>query len=89
MGWFVDANLSAGFGWRPSRFASDLLGLGTGWARPSDRALRHQYTEEVFYRFHLTENLALTPDVQLVCNPALNPSEDFVWALGFRMRVAF
>jgi porin len=43
----------------------------------------------VFYRFHLTEHLALTPDVQLVCNPALNPSEDFVWALGFRMRVAF
>jgi hypothetical protein len=89
VGWFTDANLSAGFGWRPTGFPSDLFGIGTGWSRPSDRTLREQWTEEVFYRFHLTENLALTPDVQLVRHPALQFTEDYVWALGFRTRVSF
>ena len=44
---------------------------------------------EAFYRFTVTDNLALTPDVQLVRHPALNPGEDVLWALGFRARVTF
>lgn len=47
-GWFVDQNLSGGLGWRPTRFPSDLFGIGTGWAHPTNRALPNQYTEEVF-----------------------------------------
>jgi hypothetical protein len=36
-----------------------------GWARPTNRPLfRSQYTLEVFYRFMLTPNFAITPDLQ-------------------------
>ncbi|HEY2165198.1 MAG TPA: carbohydrate porin, partial [Gemmatimonadaceae bacterium] len=89
VGFFTDANLSAGFGWRPPRYPSDLFGFGSGWVRPSNRALREQQTHEMFYRFHLTDNLALSPDVQLVLNPAVNPTEELIWLLGFRTRVTF
>lgn len=88
-GWITDANISAGFGWRPAHFTSDLLGMGAGWVRPSDRILRQQYTGEVFYRYTLTQNLALTPDLQFVQHPAINPAEDALLVLGFRGRVTF
>jgi len=43
----------------------DLFGFGVGWARPTNRPLfRSQYTLEVFYRFMLTPNFAITPDLQ-------------------------
>jgi porin len=89
VGFFTDANVSAGFGWRPPRYPSDLFGFGSGWARPSNRTLREQQTHEMFYRFHLTDNFALSPDVQLVLNPAVNPAEESIWLLGFRTRVTF
>ncbi len=37
----------------------------------------------------LTQFLAVTPDVQLIVDPALNPSEDVLALFGFRLRVAF
>ena len=89
VGFFNDANVSAGFGWRPPRFPSDLFGFGSGWLRPSNRELREQQTHEMFYRFHLTDNLAFSPDLQLVLNPALSPTQDLIWLLGFRTRVTF
>jgi hypothetical protein len=70
---------TAGFGWWPPHFTSDLLGAGWGWARPSDRELRNQ----------LTDNLALTPDIQLPGNPARLPDETYLWVFGFRTRVSF
>jgi hypothetical protein len=88
-GWVVDGTTAAGFGWRPARFPADLLGVGAGWARPSDRTRRNQYMEEVFYRFHLLENLSLTPDVQLIRFPALSPRQELLWAPGLRARVTF
>jgi carbohydrate-selective porin OprB len=30
--------------------------------------------------------VAITPDVQFVVNPALTPSEDSLWVLGLRLR---
>ncbi len=33
-------------------------------------------------------NLALTPSVQLLIDPALNPGEDQIWVLGLRARLA-
>jgi porin len=37
----------------------------------------------------VTENLAFTPDIQLVLNPTLNPTKDSLWILGLRGRVTF
>ena len=71
---------------------SDLLGLGLNWNRPSNTAvgpdLDDQYTMEAFYRIQLTRRLAVTPDVQLIVDPALNPDEDKIWVLGLRARLA-
>jgi porin len=30
--------------------------------------------------------VAITPDVQFIVNPALDPTEDSVWILGLRLR---
>jgi len=70
-----------------------VFGLGLNWGRPN-RALfgadaRDQYTAEMYYRLQLAEHLAITPDIQLIKDPALNPGEDFVWVVGLRARFAF
>jgi porin len=71
----------------PSR--SDLLGLGLNWGSPSLADSRDQYTSELFYRIQFAQNLALTPSVQLLVDPASNPSEDQVWVGGIRARLTF
>jgi len=66
---------------------SDLLGIGMNWGEPSSAELRDQYTGELFYRLQFAQNLAITPSVQLIIDPALNPDEDEVWIVGARARV--
>ena len=88
-GWLADLALSGGIGWRPASATSYLLGLGLGWVNPENDFLRDQYTGEVFYRFHLTQNLALTPNLQVVFNPTLAPARDTVLIASFRTRITF
>jgi porin len=70
----------------------DLLGIGFNWGRPNKSrfgpGLRDQYTLEVFYRMRLTTSLTVTPDIQYIRNPALNPVVDDLWVFGFRARLA-
>jgi porin len=65
---------------------SDVLGFGVSWGSPPG-ALEDQYTAEAFYRLQLAPNLAVTPDVQLVVDPALDPDEDSVLFFGVRLRL--
>lgn len=88
-GWLADQSLTVGVGWRPGRESSDLLGLGVGWVHPSNDNFDSQYTSELFYRFHVTQNLAFTPNLQLVINPTLSPTKDAMAVLSFRGRVTF
>jgi porin len=88
-GWQLDRNLNFGVGWRPTQNYSDLFGVGGGWAQPANPALRDQYIFEAFYRFQLTPNLAITPDVQLIEHPTLAPNVDSLWVLSLRARVTF
>lgn len=67
---------------------SDLFGFGINRGDPSDESLREQTTVEFFYRFQVAENFAITPSVQLLKDPALNPLEDRVWVFGLRVRLA-
>jgi porin len=67
----------------------DVMGLGFSWGNPADSSLRSQFTSEAFYRFQLTQFLAITPDVQLVVDPALNPNTDVLGFFGVRLRAAF
>ena len=66
---------------------SDTAGIGANWGDPSDDTLREQYTGELFYRIQLAQNIAITPSVQLLFDPALNPEEDTIWIGGVRARV--
>ncbi|UCD34719.1 MAG: carbohydrate porin [Nitrospiraceae bacterium] len=65
----------------------DLLGLGLGWGKPSAAGLDEQWTAELFYRVQIAQNLAITPDVQLIIDPALNPDDDTIWVFGLRARL--
>lgn len=80
-------NATATAGVTRSLHRRDLLGLGTNWGDPSDDSLRDQWSTELFYRFQFSQNLALTPSVQWLVDPAQNPEEDQVWVLGLRARV--
>ena len=65
---------------------SDLMGIGFNWGDPSNKALRHQYTTELFYRWQMAENIAITPSVQWLHDPALNTEKDDLWVFGMRVR---
>ena len=70
----------------------DLLGIGVNWGQPNETSfgsgLDDQYTAEAFYRFQLAPQLAITPSIEYIKNPALNPSDDSLWVAGLRMRIA-
>ena len=62
-----------------------LARLGT----PSADGLDGQYTAECFCRLQLAQNLAITPDIQLIINPAFNPDENTLVVLGLRARMIY
>ena len=87
-----ERSVSTGF----ARYAADergTFGLGFNWGRPNRETFgadaRDQYSIEAYYRLQLARHLAITPDLQLIKDPALNPDDDFVWVAGLRARVSF
>ncbi|MCP4259965.1 MAG: carbohydrate porin [Planctomycetes bacterium] len=90
-GSLLQKSVSAGLGYQPFG-RRDLLGIAFNWGEPNEDSfgsgLDDQFTTEVFYRFQLAEQLAITPDLQLLINPALNPNEDQIWVFGLRARLA-
>ena len=63
------------------------------WARPSvetyGSALNDEYTAELYYRYQMTQLFSVTPDIQYLTNPALNPDEENVLVVGLRGRLSF
>ena len=55
--------------------------------KPPDSALKSQVAGEFFYRLQLAQKLAITPSVQLLKDPALNPTDDTVWVWGIQFRL--
>ena len=68
---------------------SDLVGFGVNWGDPSDSSLDPQITSELFWRIQLAQNLAITPSVQCIVDPALNPDEDNMIIGSIRTRFTF
>lgn len=66
---------------------ADLLGFGFNWGDQSNDDLKDQYSSELFYRFQFSQNLAFTPSLQLLIDPALNPDEDQIWVFGLHRRL--
>lgn len=91
-GILYDASLSTGFGYTTTPGKS-MLGVGLNWNRPNETTygagLDDQYIVEVFQQVQLTEGFEITPSIQYIQNPALNPSEDSNLLVGLRLRAAF
>ncbi len=86
----TDATVGIAFAFNTvHRAARDIFGFGLNWSDPSDDALQEQYTSELFYRFQLYPNVAITPSTQYIINPASNPEETGVWIFGIRGRLTF
>ena len=78
--------VNAGMMWRPGLY-DDLFGFGATVADPSDQNLDRQTTVEAFYRVDLSDNLALTADVQYLKNPGFNPDDPLVFGLRLRFNL--
>jgi len=67
-----------------------LVPRSLGWARPSEETfgpgLRDEYAFEDSYRIQMSPNSTLTPDVQLLIDPARNPEASTAWVFGLRVR---
>ena len=85
-----ERSISAGFGYYPDK-KGNALGVGLNWSRPSEDVfgpgLDDQYTADIYYRFQLLKVLTITPDVQFLVNPVLNPDESTIWVFGLRARL--
>ena len=90
-GSLYEASVSAGFGYTPNPGQS-MLGVGLNWNRPNRSTfganLDDQYSLEIFQQLQLTEGIELTPSVQIIKNPALNPTDDWSTFFGLRLRAA-
>ena len=88
----LEASVSVGLGYQDQTIAGEgLFGIGLNWGRPNEDTfqadLDDQYTAEVFYRWEVMRGLQITPSIQLISDPALNPDDDFISVFGVRARV--
>jgi porin len=90
-GTLLDRSVSVGLGYNTVG-GRDQLGVAANWGRPNEDSfgpgLDDQYTFEVYYRLQVTEQFAVTPDIQYLVDPAQNPTEDSLWIFGLRARFA-
>jgi porin len=91
-GSLYEASVSAGFGYTPYPGQAQL-GLGVNWNRPAKPAsigdrLRDQYSLELFQQLQVTQGIEVTPNLQVIRNPALEPSDDWSVVFGLRVRAA-
>jgi porin len=90
-GSLMQKSVSVGFGYQRNP-GKNLLGFGLNWGEPNEdtwgAGLRDQYIAEIFYRWQLSKGIAITPDLQYLINPALDPEAVSVWVFGLRVRGA-
>jgi porin len=89
-GSLLQKSVTAGFGYK-AKPTESTIGLALGWGEPNvstfGRSLRDQFVFEFYYRAQLSSRLAITPDFQIVINPAYSSvSSLLIW--GFRGRIA-
>lgn len=70
-------------------YNNDWFGIGFMWQDPSDNTRPEDTGMEMFWRMQLTENIQLTPDVQLYFDPSRNPDQAIEAAFGLRVGIYF
>jgi porin len=68
---------------------SDLAGIAINRGELAAEGLVSdtQTTTEIFYRVQFSRNLAITPSIQLLEDPALNDEDDSITVFGLRLRL--
>lgn len=79
-------SVSAGIGYYAR--STDVAGIGFNWAE-ADGLSGNQKTVEAFYRFSISPGLQITPSVQYIENPLLNPAASNITLWGIRARFVF
>jgi porin len=68
----------------------DLVAIGVAWSDPSpSEGFRDETLIELFYRLEIVKSISITPDLQLVFDPANNPGDDVVVVPGIRLHLKF
>jgi porin len=87
----AEGALSAGLEYTVCK--DQVWSVGLGWARPSEKTysmdLRDEFVVETSYRVQVFPSFSLTPDLQLLLQPAQSPAENMVWVLGIRGILSF
>jgi len=90
-GTLLQKSLTTGVGYQLVQ-GGNLLGAAIGWGEVNETSwtsgLDDQITMELFYRIQLSTRIALTPDLQYVINPAINPDASSIFIWGIRARLA-
>ena len=89
-GSLLERSLTVGIGYQPVP-QRGVIGLGLNWGKPNQASFEgadDQYTVELYWRYQLTKELAVTPSINFIKDPALNSEQDSLWAYGLRLRFA-
>lgn len=90
--WDETAMVGIGYYLNKNDTSGKILNFGLDWSRPSrdlfPDTLRDQYTAEIYYRFRVLKVLLITPAVQFLFNPALNPDKNLITIFGLRGRLS-
>jgi hypothetical protein len=73
---------------KPFDFSFDRFGVGAWWGDPAASALDDELGLEIFYKAQVKRFVEITPNFQLVHDPALS-NDDIEAVAGLRLRVAF
>jgi porin len=69
-----------------------VIGVGLNWGVPNDEFYGDadtQWTSELFYRYQAGKHLQITPSLQFISHPALNPKTDQLTLFGLRLEASF
>lgn len=81
-----DRSVSLGLGYYGR--TTDGAGIGFNWSE-ANGLQGDQFTAELFYRFTISRGLQITPSIQFIDDPLLNPDENSITVLGLRTRFVF
>jgi porin len=72
---------------RAGGYNNDWFGLGYIWNDPSNGNRPDDHGLEAFWRLQVTENIQVTPDVQLYIDPSMNPIRNLEMSCGLRVGI--
>jgi porin len=93
MGWsdglapIYQESYSVGFA-RRLKAPTNTFGVTVNWGDPAEPSLGNQTGIEAIYKLQVAQNMLITPSVQYIDSPALNPDEDSLVVWGVRLRIS-